>query len=350
VKTYGFGIIGCGMISEFHAAGLAEVPQARLVAAAEPVEARRKAFGEKYGCEGHADYNEMLRRDDVDVVCICTPSGAHMAPAVAAATAGKHVVVEKPIEITLERADAVIRACDENNVKLCAIFTYRFSEGTKALKAAVDAGRFGRITVGDAYNKWWRTQAYYDSGEWRGTWALDGGGACMNQGIHAVDLIQWMMGPVDTVYALTDCLTHERIEVEDTAIAVLRYKSGAMGVIECTTSIHPGFARRIEVHGDKGSVILENDRVATWDFADELPEDAEIRERLGVHAGPEKSGVADPKTISHVNFREMFKDFLNALETGGDPVVDGPEGRKAVEIITAIYQSSRTGAPVKLPL
>ena len=350
MKTYGFGIVGCGVIAGFHAPAILEIPEARLVAAAEPVEDRRKEFAEKYNCDGVADYRELAARDDVDIICVCTPSGAHLEPAQAAAAAGKHVVVEKPIEITLERADALIRACDENGVRLCAIFPYRFTEGARALKAAVDAGRFGRLTVGDAYNKWWRNQEYYDSGAWRGTWELDGGGACMNQGIHAVDLVQWMMGPVESVYALTDCLVHERIEVEDTAVAAIRYRSGAMGVIECTTSVHPGLARRIEIHGDQGTVVMENERIDTWTFAEERPEDAEIRERLGVETGPARSGAADPKTIGRANFREQFKDFVHAIDTGATPVVDGREGRKAVEIIIAIYESSRTGAPVKLPL
>ena len=350
MKTYGFGIVGCGMISAFHAAAIDDLPQARLVAAAEPVEERRKAFGEKHQCDTTADYNELVQRDDIDIVCVCTPSGAHLEPAVAAAKAGKHVVVEKPIEITIERCDVVIRACKENNVRLCGIFPYRFTEGGRALKAAIDAGRFGRITLGDAYNKWWRTQEYYDSGAWRGTWELDGGGACMNQAIHAVDLIQWYMGPVEMVSAFCDCLAHERIEVEDTAVAALRYKSGAMGVIECTTSVHPGLARKIEIHGDKGTVVMENDLFSKWEFAEERPEDAEIWERLNVNTGKTLAGVADPATISHVNFREEFREFLAALESGRPHMIDGPEGRKAVEIINAIYKSARTGQPVKLPM
>ena len=349
MKEYGFGIVGCGMISAFHAQAIAELPNAELVAVSSRNEGNRRKLTEKYDCDGVADYNALVARDDVDLVCICTPSGAHLEPAQSAARAGKHVVVEKPIEVTLERADALIRACDENHVRLCSIYPYRFTEAAIVLKDAVDAGRFGRITVGDCYNKWFRTQEYYDSGAWRGTWRLDGGGACMNQGIHAIDLIQWYMGPVDTVYALTDCLAHERIEVEDTAVAALRYKSGAMGVIECTTSIHPGFARKIEIHGDKGTVVMENERVATWDFAEERPEDAGIRDRLNARKMADMAGVADPGTISYVNFRELFKDFLNALDTGGDPVADGHEGRKALEIIMAIYHSARTGAPVQLP-
>ena len=350
MKIYGFGIIGCGMISEYHAAAIAEIPNAKLAAVSSRSEENRKKLMDKYGCEGTSDYNELVQRDDVDLVCVCTPSGAHLEPSEAAARAGKHVVVEKPIEVTLERADALIRACDENDVRLCAIFPSRFSGATQTLKAAIDEGRFGRITVGDCYNKWWRSQEYYDSGGWRGTMKLDGGGASMNQSIHAIDLIQWFMGPVESVSALTDCLVHERIEVEDTAIAALRYKSGAMGVLECTTSVYPGSARKIEIHGDRGTAILEDETFLQWQFADERPEDEQIRKRFGPGTGMARAGAADPRAMSHSNHREQFKDFLNVLETGGEPLVDGREGRKALEIILAIYRSAREGKTIRLPL
>ena len=347
MKTYGFGIIGCGMISQFHADGLAEVPNAKLIAVSSRTEANRQKMAAKYGCDAHADYHELVQRQDIDIITIATPSGAHLEPALAAARAGKHVIVEKPIEITLDRCDTMIKACRESNVMLCGIFPYRFTPGARALKQAVDQGRFGRITLGDAYNKWYRNQNYYDRGAWRGTWKLDGGGACMNQGIHAVDLIQWYMGPVDTITAFTDCLTHERIEIEDTAVAAVRYKSGALGVIECATSVYPGFPRKIEIHGDKGAVIMEQELFAKWEFEDELPEDAEIRETLGLSTVT-KSGAADPSDITHVNFREEFNDFLTALEGGAIAPIDGFEARKALEIIMAMYQSGRTGQSVKL--
>ena len=350
MKTYGFAIVGCGMISEYHAAAIADLPNARLVAGADIVEKNRKKFSEKHGCDTVADYNDLMSRKDVDVVCVCTPSGAHLEPAVAAARGRKHVIVEKPIEITLDRADAVIRACDENRVQVCTIFPYRFTEGAIALKAAIAQGRFGRITVGDAYNKWWRTQAYYDSGAWRGTWKLDGGGAVMNQGIHAVDLIQWYLGPVANICSFAGCLAHERIEVEDTAVAAVRYRSGALGVLECTTSIYPGLSRKIEIHGDKGTVIMADETFIQWEFAEERPEDKDIRARLAFGKGMVGAGAADPSAISYVHHREQIKDFLRAVETGSQPVVDGPEGRKSVEIIMALYRSSRQGRYVSFPL
>src|SRR5207247_2605079 len=171
----------------------------------------------------------------VDVVVITTPSGAHLEPAVAAAAAGKHVVVEKPLEITPDRCDRIIDACDQHGVQLCTIFPSRFADANVTLKAAVDAGKFGRLSLGEASNKWWRTQAYYDDGGWKGTRALDGGGALMNQAIHNVDLLLWMMGPVRQLCGFTATLAHERIEVEDTAVACLQFESGALGVIQATT-------------------------------------------------------------------------------------------------------------------
>ncbi len=350
MKEYRFGIIGCGGIGEFHAASIEDLPQARLVAGAEPVEERCKAFAEKHNCDGMADYNELVQRDDIDVVCVCTPSGAHLEPGVAAARAAKHVICEKPVEVTLKRADELIEACDDNNVRLGAIFPMRFNEVTRIVKAAIDEGRFGRLTLGDCYTKWWRSQDYYDSGGWRGTWKLDGGGACMNQSIHGIDLLQWFMGPVDTIMAFCDCLVHERIEVEDTAVATVRYKSGAMGVIECTTSVHPGEDRKIEIHGDKGTVVITGGKLTKWEFAEERPDDEEIRKKFSPGVGPKSGAASDPLAFSYDTHREQIRDFLDTLDKGVAPTVDGREARKAIEIIMAIYQSARSGELVKLPL
>ncbi len=261
-------------------------------------------------------------------------------------SAGKHVVVEKPLEITVPRCDAIIRACDETGVRLCAIFPSRYSPANLALKAAINEGRFGRLTLGDTYVKWWRTQEYYDSGKWRGTWELDGGGALMNQAIHNVDLLQWLMGDVESVQAMTATLVHERIEVEDSAVAVIRFKSGALGVIEASTGAYPGLLKRTEIHGENGSARVEQDDVTLWTFREERPGDAEILAPKGVTTG----GAGDPKAISHAGHREQLTDFLQAIETGKPSLVDGREGRKSVEIIRAIYRSSRLGTAVQIPL
>src|SRR5712692_1691504 len=276
----GFAIVGCGMIARFHARALAEVPGARLVALVSRDVANAKTVAEAVGhpCDIYSDLKPALARRDVDVVIVTTPSGAHLEPAVAAALAGKHVVVEKPLEITLERCDRIIDACDRCGVKLCTIFPSRFGDANQTLKKAVDTGRFGRLTLGETTCKWWRPQSYYDVGGWKGTRALDGGGALMNQAIHNVDLLLWLMGPVTHINGFTATLAHERIEVEDTAVACFRFASGALGVIQASTSVHPGHPKTIAIHGDKGSAVIEQDDLVRWELTPETEEDRHIRE------------------------------------------------------------------------
>ena len=346
----GFGIVGCGMIARFHARALAEIPEARIAA----LVSRSPGNGEKLlqetntpACPVFPDLDSALKAPGVDVVVITTPSGAHMEAAVAAAQAKKHVVVEKPLDITAERCDRIIEACDANAVKLCTIFPSRFADSSTTLKSAVESGRFGRLTLGETTCKWWRSQAYYDEGGWKGTQALDGGGAMMNQAIHNVDLLLWMMGPATHVSGFTATLAHERIEVEDTAVAILRFKNGALGVIQATTSVHPGYPKTIAVHGDKGSAVIEQEDVLKWDFAPELPEDRGVKERFAQKVGA-SGGSADPKAISHEGHRRQLADFVQAIQSNRAPLVDGREGRKAVAVIRAIYESQRTGKTIAI--
>ena len=345
----GFGIVGCGMISNFHAQAIAQIPDAELVACFDMVPDAADRFAGEQSARGYHNLDEMLADDGVDVVTICTPSGAHQDPAVAAARAGKHVLVEKPLEITLARCDAIINACKDNGVKLGTIMPSRFGAANMALKQAIDSGRFGRLTLGDTYVKWWRSQEYYDSGGWRGTWQLDGGGAYMNQAIHNVDLLYWFMGDVDEVCGLTATLAHERIEVEDVGTAVVRFKNGALGTLEAATSAYPGLLKKTEIHGTTGSVIVEQDDVLMWDFAEAQPQDDEIRQEFGGGSAT-SGGASDPKAISFVGHQKQFEDFLRAIQSDSQPLVDGREGRKSVELILAIYESSWTGRRVKLPL
>src|SRR6187549_1458223 len=221
--TYGFGIVGCGMISSFHARAIADVRGAKLVACFDTRQPAAEKFASEHDCKAYTDLNAMLADPKVQIVTIATPSGAHMEPAVAAAKAGKHVIVEKPLEITLKKCDRMIEACEKAGVQLGAIFPSRFHDSSLKIKKAIEGGRFGKLTLGDSYVKWFRTQEYYDSGAWRGTWALDGGGALMNQAIHSVDLLTWLMGPVVEIQAKTATLAHERIEVEDVVVATLQF-------------------------------------------------------------------------------------------------------------------------------
>ncbi len=209
----GFGIIGCGMIANFHAKAIADIEDAEFVACFDLTSERAEKLASEFGGTGYSDLSEMLSNPSLEIVTICSPSGAHMEPCIEAAKAGKHVIVEKPLDVTVERCDKMIAACREAGVQLATIFPSRFHESSKLMKQAVDSGRFGRLALGDAYVKWFRTQEYYDSGAWRGTWKLDGGGALMNQAIHSVDLLLWLMGPAIEVMDHTVTLAYERIEV-----------------------------------------------------------------------------------------------------------------------------------------
>jgi len=347
MKQHRFGIIGVGLIADFHARAVADMPNATLVAACARTKAKVDAFAAKHDCAAYTDYRELLARDDIDIVTICTPSGAHLEPAVAAAQAGKHAIVEKPLEITLDRVDAILAAHERAGTKICGIFPSRYNEVNLLIKKTVDEGRFGRLTFGGIYVPWWRTQAYYDDGGWKGTLALDGGGACMNQSIHGIDLLQWVMGGVAEVTAFTATLAHERIEVEDTAVAALKFKNGALGLIQAATSMWPGQLRRLEVAGTAGYVLTVDQDLAAWQFAAETPADAAIREQF---KGTQDSGggASDPAAISHHGFTREFTDFCSALDKGTDPLIPGREARDAVEVIVALYRSAAEGRPVKL--
>lgn len=343
----GFGIIGCGMIANFHAKAIADIEGASLAACYNRTADKAVQLSEKFGGKVYTDLEQMLRDPAVDVVTICTPSGAHMEPCLAAAAAGKHVIVEKPLEVTLDRCDRMIQACEQAGVQLATIFPSRFHRSSQLMKQAVDAGRFGTLALGDAYVKWYRTQAYYDSGAWRGTWALDGGGALMNQAIHSVDLLLWLMGPVVEVSAHAATLAHERIEVEDVVTASLRFASGALGVIEATTAGFPGSLKRIELTGSQGTAILEEEDIIKWEFAQANEDDQRLREEM--HGRTKTGGgAADPAAIGHHAHTALFRDFLEAVDGNQALAIDGHQGRLSVQLILAIYESARTGQQVKL--
>ncbi len=347
--AFGFGIVGCGMISEFHARAIADTSGAKLVACVDRVPEVAARFAEKHAVRSYSGLPQFLNDPAIDIVTICTPSGQHMEAAVAAAKAGKHVIVEKPLEVTLARCDKIINACQKNDVVLSTIFPSRFHSSSMALKKAIDQGRFGRLTLGDAYVKWFRTQEYYDSGQWRGTWALDGGGALMNQAIHSVDLLTWLMGPVVEVSATTATLAHERIEVEDVATASLRFENGALGVIEATTAAFPGWLKKIEIHGSHGSACLEEEDIKTWQFAKMTAADKKLVAALADRTSS-GGGASDPAAIGHAAHAHQFKDVIKAIKQGSNPRIDGREGRRSVEIILAIYKAAETGKRIQLPL
>ena len=336
----GFGIVGAGMIAPTHARAIASLPQARLRAVADVDLARAERLAGEFGAAAHGDVDALLERSEVDVVCVCVPSGLHADIGARAAEAGKHVVVEKPIDVSLAAADRLIARCRERGVTLSVISQHRFDTGARRLREALDAGRLGRVLTGDAFVRWYRSPAYYRSAGWRATWDLDGGGALMNQGIHSVDVLLWLLGPVDSVTAHTATVAHD-IAVEDVAVALLRFASGAFGVIEATTAAFPGFAERIEVSGTRGGVVLESGAVAVWEAGDD-----------GAHVGPYgkavRLGSASPAPAATAvdGHAAQLRDVIDAIESRREPAVTGDDGRRALELVLAIYESARSGRSI----
>lgn len=341
----GFGIIGLGAIATVHAKAIETLEQGRLVACYDRTADKAQKFAGTWNCKGYDKLDEFLADPDLDIVTVTTPSGAHLDLALAALKAKKHVIVEKPMEITTDRIDLLIKTAEEEGVMLAGVFQSRYFDAPKAVKKAIDEGRFGKITLVNAQVEWFRDQKYYDGSPWHGTWSLDGGGACMNQAIHAIDLLGWFGGPIDEIYAHADCLAHERIEVEDTAVATVRFKSGALGVIEATTAAYPGFPKRIEVCGSKGSAIIEEENLVFWKFADERPEDAEIRKLC--MGSTSNGGAHNPLDVGFMGHAREFADVVDALKQHRAPGIPGEEARKAVEVIQAMYRSAREHRPVK---
>jgi len=338
------------MIGGFHAKAIAAMTGGTLIGAADRVLERTQAFAEQYNTQAYDSVEAMLADSEIEVVTIGTPSGAHFDPAMAAIAAGKHVIIEKPLEITTERIDQMMAAAKTKNVTLAAVLNRRFHPGMDAFKNAVNKGRFGKLTNASAYVKWFRDQAYYDSAGWRGTWALDGGGALMNQSIHTIDALIYLAGPVKSVQANTACLAHTDIEVEDIAVAILEFESGARGVIEgstCTWS-KDGHPARVQLAGTEGSVFLADEAFEIWDFKNETDQDEAIRAQFmkGSEAG---LGANDPSAINFYQHQRNFEEVVNAIKEGREPSTSANEARKSVELIQAIYKSAQNnGAKIEL--
>lgn len=336
-----FGIIGAGVIGPAHAAAIDSLPEAELVCVADPAPGRAAALAEQYGARAYSSVKMMLQREKLDVVNVCTPSGMHADHACQAMRHGRHVMVEKPMGITAESIDSMLSVQNAMGVTLAAIYQKRFEAGNHRVRDLIAESALGRLVLGTAHLPSWRSQAYYDSGAWRGTWQLDGGGVLMNQGIHMIDLLLWFMGPVHSVFARTDTLVR-RMEAEDVAIAALRFENGAEGTISATTCAFPGLATRVEVHGDSGSATLEDDRLVglfTTDDCNHVPPtgpSAESRRRM--QSDGEAMATSKIPLDAHAL---QIRDMIAALKEGRPPLVDGIEGRRAVDLILAIYESAR---------
>jgi len=348
-------IIGIGAIARLHARALAEIPGVSLVAATCRTEEKGRRFEAEFGCTWYDDAARMLRREKPDFVTVATPSGAHLEAVLASARRGVHVICEKPLESTLKRIDRMIAATARAGVTLGAIFPQRFNPVVRTVRDAAASGRFGPLAVAASYVPWWRDDAYYGPGRWQGTKALDGGGALMNQSIHGVDALQWIVGagmpdlaagenPVESVMALTAVRAHdaERLEVEDTCVAVLRLKNGAIGQLLAATSLYPGQLRRFLFGGRDGTAEILEEQLVTWRFRAEQAEDDSVRAAYGGSSGT-SGGAADPMAINTSCHTRNFEEFIAAITAGRTPPLDGAEGRKAVAIVEACYRSARTG-------
>ncbi|HEY2377783.1 MAG TPA: Gfo/Idh/MocA family oxidoreductase [Gemmatimonadaceae bacterium] len=334
-------LVGCGRISRNHFEALRKIEGLTLTAVCDVVPERAHEAAEREGVRGFTSYDEMLQRADCDVVAVCTPSGLHPAHGALAARAGKHVITEKPMAITLGQADELVKTCDDAGVFLFVVKQNRLNPPVQLLRRAVDKGRFGRIFIANTTVRWQRPQEYYDAAPWRGTWEFDGG-AIMNQASHYVDLIQWLVGPVESVMAKT-ATQARRIEAEDSGVALLKFRSGALGVIEVNVLTYPrNIEGSITILGEKGSVKIGGtavNRVEHWQFADYDDDDKLV-----------ESASTNPPNVYGFGHEGYYRNVLAVLRGEAQPQTDGRAGRKSLELILGIYESAKIGREVPIPL
>jgi predicted dehydrogenase len=349
-KQWRNAVVGVGVVGSWHVQVIPRLGDCTLVAVCDKDPEKARTALKNYGMENvpvYTDQAEMLAKEEIDIVHICTPSGDHMGPAIMAMEAGKNVICEKPMEIQLDRIDRMIESAAKNNVRLAGIFQTRWNDSNRALKQAMEEGRFGTLSYAGCFTPWYRTDQYYRDGGWRGTWRLDGGGAIMNQSVHAVDLLQWIAGPIKTVSAHASSRIHPEIEVEDTLTCAVTFENGAHGVIMGSTGMYPGIAVRIELGGSNGTAVQEG-TLKIYKFRDEKTEDAELIQRLNAPAGTTMGGSSNTDVLLDQHIKNI-RSILDAWEEGRDAETSGPEARKAVAIIRAMYDSAKQGgAPVNV--
>jgi predicted dehydrogenase len=341
-----FGVIGCGLVSDFHGRAINGAAEGVLVAAADAIPERAQAFVEKYGGEAMPTIESLLSREDVDVINVLTPNATHGEYVIQAAQAGKHVIVEKPPDMTLARVDQMLAAADEAGVKLAVSLQVRLRKAIRAMKAAAEAGRFGRLLQGDAYMKWYRSKEYYTQAAWRSSRA-QGAGVTIQHAFHYLDLLLHLLGPVRRVQAWMWNAVHPEVQLEDTAVALFEFENGARGLLEASTAFYPGTDIRIEVNGEKGTAIMQGERITAWQFAEEAAGDDAIRATGSEAIRTAAGGAAD---FAHFEHQYLIEDFIAAIREGRDPYVTVRSARHSLEVALAMYQSAETGEVVELPL
>lgn len=356
-----FAIVGCGAIAPTHIRALAKLPgDARVTHCCDTDPVRAATTAREFGLTA-ASFEEVLANREIDAVTVCTPSGLHGALGQRALAAGKHVVIEKPMEVTAAACEPLLAAQRASGRKVAIISQHRFDPASQRVRAALDAGQLGRLVLAEARIPWYRTQEYYDSGDWRGTWALDGGGCLMNQGVHTVDLLLWFAGPVRSVYAQMRTGAHERIEVEDVLAATLTFANGAIGTLLASTAAYPGFPVTLSLHGTQGSAVLSGDELQLLavkggeTFHGKAASAHALQVATGgtrsatehVNAAPSSSASEAPWSWGDAH-RAQFADFIRAVREDLTPLVDGLAGQAAVALINALYDSARTGRVIEL--
>ena len=322
MNKFGFGIIGCGVIAQWHATSVEEIEEAELRGVYDVNSESAQAFAKDHNATAYSDLDTMLAQDDIQIICICTPSGLHADLAIKAANAGKHIVVEKPMAITKEQLDGMVKACEENKVKATVISQLRFTKAIKKVKDAINRGLLGKILIANVHMKYYRSAEYFKTAKWRGT-----------------DMLNYLAGPIKSVYGYCRTLKHN-VEVEDAAQVLVEYKNGAIGTIEGTTCVTPGYPRKIEICGEKGSIVLSEDRIITWDIEGS---ESQVDEKESKHLN-----FNNPTAFSSKHHVLQLRDLIDAIKNDRKPTVDIYDGRQAVDIILAAYESSKTHKKVEL--
>ena len=356
---YNIAILGCGKVAHLHAKAVQNLPNAKLAGVWSRSENSAKTFAAQYNVPIYTDVETLIQNEKIDLAIVCTPHPFHLGPAEKAAAAGAHVLVEKPLASTLEDADKIISACKKAGAKLGVISQRRWYEPVKRVKEAIEAGKIGKPVFGTINMLGWRDKNYYDADEWRGTWKMEGGGVLVNQAPHQLDILLWFMGEIDEVYGLWRNLNHPYIEVEDTAVAIVKFKNGGIGNVIVSNSEKPGIYGKVHVHGENGasvgvqtdggamfiagmSGILEPPVNDIWS----VPGEENLLEKWKAEDSAHFSSI-DPMVYY---MERQIEDFLDAIANNHEPLVTGEDGRRTVELFTAIYRSTRDNKPVKFPL
>ncbi|POZ89974.1 Gfo/Idh/MocA family protein [Petrotoga halophila] len=335
-----FGLIGAGSVAKVHAKALHNLEDGQLVSISTRNKRKGEFFVKEFNCDYYTDYRELLEKSDIDVVCVTLPSGLHADIGIEAAKFGKHVVVEKPIDITLKKADALINECERQHVQLSVIFQRRFSDAIIKLKKSIEKDNFGQLNFGAAHTKWYRSQDYFNDSNWHGTWQLDGGGALINQSIHYVDLLRYTMGEIDEVFAFSATRTHD-IEVEDILTGTVKFKNGALGLIEANTAAYPGLYTRLDVYGEKGLVVIVDEKIDTWKTDQYTFERKESEKQISGQSSPE---------IDYYLHQRQLKNIIESILENKKPMVTGIDARNTLSVVLALYESSRTKRPQKVDI